>query len=219
MIKGLALVLALSYCSTINAGIIFSNEITGLAPENFNPFTDGQFVDAHVVVSGIGRGSGIAGTSGQDRYNARSWSTSSTIDLNDYFRFTIAPQAGFEMDYSDFIYTGQRSTSGPTTFSFRTSVDGFIAETPVASGATINLSSALFQNVTAPIEFRLYGYGTPLASGTFSINDFSFNGAVSQISAIPEPPSAALGVLAMTAGLWHSRLRRLPLSTTTSAGE
>lgn len=73
MIKGLALVLALSYCSTINAGIIFSNEITGPAPENFNPFTDGQFVDAHVVVSGIGRGSGIAGTSGQDRYNARSW--------------------------------------------------------------------------------------------------------------------------------------------------
>ena len=202
--------LALSYCSTINAGIIFSNEITGLAPENFNPFMDGQFVDAHAVVSGIGRGSGIAGTSGQDRYNARSWSTSSTIDLNDCFRFTIAPQAGFEMDYSDFIYTGQRSTSGPTTFSFRTSV---------ASSATINLSSALFQNVTAPIEFRLYGYGASLASGTFSINDFSFNGAVSQISAIPEPPSAALGVLAMTAGLWHSRLRRLPLSTTTSAGE
>jgi hypothetical protein len=102
MIKGLALVLALSYCSTINAGIIFSNEITGPAPENFNPFTDGQFVDAHVVVSGIGRGSGIAGTSGQDRYNARSWSTSSTIGLNDYFRFTIAPQAGLEIDYSDF---------------------------------------------------------------------------------------------------------------------
>jgi hypothetical protein len=48
-------------------------------------------------------------------------------------------------------------------FFFRTSVDGFIAEvgTPVASGATINLSSALFQNVTAPIEFRLYGYGLP----------------------------------------------------------
>ena len=164
MIKGLALVLALSYCSTINAGIIFSNQITGLAPENFNPFTDGQLVDAHVVVSGIGRGSGIAGTSRQDRYNARSWP-------------------------------------------------------PVASGAAINLSSALFQNVTAPIEFRLYGYGASLASGTFSINDFSFNGPVSQISAIPEPPSAALGVLAMTAGLWHSRLRRLPLSTTTSAGE
>src|SRR5262249_20954597 len=63
-----------------------------------------------------------------------SWSTSSTIDLYDYFTFTIAPQAGFEIDYSDFIYIGQRSTSGPTTFSFRTSVHGFIAEfgTPVA---------------------------------------------------------------------------------------
>jgi hypothetical protein len=123
--------------------------------------------------------------------------------------FTIQPQSGFEIDYNDFIYTGLRSTSGPTAFSFRTSLDGFSAEigTPIAGGADINLNSAPFQNVTAPIDFRIYGYRATLASGTYSINDFSFNGVVSQVSAIPEPSSVVLGMVAIMAGL--SRSRRL----------
>lgn len=41
----------------------------------------------------------------------------------------------------------------------------------------IDLSASQFQNITSPITFRLYGWNASGASGTFSVNDFTFNGA------------------------------------------
>ena len=65
---------------------------------------------------------------------------------------------------------------------------------PTATGTTIDLSGPAFQGVTAPIEFRLYGWGGTGASGTFSVNDFTFNGTVDAIT-VPEPASFTLVML------------------------
>ena len=177
MKKIIFLFLQVVICGSISAQI-WSNPITGTNPNLDNPYTTGQTVDPNITVSGIGRGSGISGASANDRYSASGWNTSipATLDINDYFYFTLTPNAGYQIDFSSFTYTAQRSNSGPQNFSFRSSLDNFATDigAPTATGTTIVLSATQFQNITAPITFRLYGYGATGGAGTFSVNDFQF---------------------------------------------
>lgn len=159
---------------------IFDNPITDPNPSLANPFTAGQTTDANITASGIGRGAGIFGNAGLNRYNARSWNTA-TLDNTAYFEFTLTPNAGYEIDFVSFVYTGQASGTGPTNILFRSSLDGFTANigTPLINGTTIDLSAAAYQDVSVPITFRVYAWGASSAFGTYSINDFIFNGTVS----------------------------------------
>jgi autotransporter-associated beta strand protein len=173
--------LAIPVClSTVTAQAqpIWSNTITGTNPNTSNPYTTGQVVDANITVSGIGRGSGIAGANANNRYNANGWSTT-TLDVNDYFYFTLTPASGYEIDFTSFVYTGQVS-SGTPTVAFRSSLD-FTTNigTAAVTGTTISLSGAAYQNITSSIEFRYYGFGLAAGTTTLSINDFTFNGTVS----------------------------------------
>jgi hypothetical protein len=59
-----------------------------------------------------------------------------------------------------------------------------------------------------PIEFRLYGYSAGATTGTYSVNDYSFDGTVNGVDAIPEPSTLALlgaGVLLMFGNQRHTR--------------
>jgi hypothetical protein len=180
MKKLYTLVVALYVCTTIFAQSVFDNPITDPNPSTVNPFTAGQTVNPNLTVSGIGRGPGITGTGGLNRYNANSWNTAS-IDFTAYFEFTITPNAGQAVSFISFVYTGERSGSGPNSFAFRTSLDGFTTDvgTPTATGATINLSAPQYQNVSSAITFRIYAWAAGGAAGTFSINDFTYNGVTS----------------------------------------
>ncbi|HEX8269891.1 MAG TPA: choice-of-anchor D domain-containing protein [Flavobacterium sp.] len=186
---------------------IFTNPITGTTPNASNPYTSGQVVDANLVVSGIGRGTGISGSAANDRYNASGWNTP-TIDLNDYFEFTLTPNAGYKIDFTSFVYTGQASGTGPTTVVFRSSVDGYSSNisTATVTGTTINLAAAAYQNITSAITFRIYGYAANASTGTFSINDFTFNGVVS-----------SAGPVTVASGNWNTpstwSTTSVPLST------
>lgn len=172
--------IVLLFASSISFGqSIWTNPITGTNPNTANPYTTGQTVNGNITVSGIGRGTGIAGTSANDRYNATGWNSTS-LDANDYFSFTLTPNSGCEIDFTSFVYTAQASGTGPVSFALRSSVDGFVANigTATATGVTINLSAAAYQNITGAITFRLYGWGASAAGGTWSVNDFTFNGTV-----------------------------------------
>ncbi|MEY3236324.1 MAG: hypothetical protein RI883_425 [Bacteroidota bacterium] len=155
---------------------IFTNPITGASPNTSNPYTTGQTVDANITVSGIGRGTGITGNAGTDRYNATSWNPGG-MDINDFFEFTLTPTSGCDIDFVSFVYTAQASGSGPTSFAFRSSLDGYVANigVPTAGGTTLSLAAAQHQNIGSAITFRFYGWGG--SGGTFSINSFTFNGA------------------------------------------
>jgi hypothetical protein len=169
---------------------IFENPITGTNPNTDNPYTTGQIVDPNITVSGIGRGSGINGTNANDRYNANTWNAAS-LDADKYFYFILTPNSGYEIDFASFVYTGQASGTGPTSFAFRSSVDGFASNIglPTVTGATISLTGTEYQNITSPIEFRLYGWGASGSGGTFSVNDFEFNGSVNFVC--PPPTTQA----------------------------
>lgn len=164
----------------VQAQSIFENPIIGTNPNTANPYTAGQIVDPNLTVSGIGRGPGINGTNANNRYNANGWN-SSGFDSTDYFEFVLTPNAGYKIDFVSFVYTGQASGTGPSSFAFRSSVDGFSTDigTPTATGATISLALPQFQVITAPITFRLYAWGASAATGTYSVNTFTFNGEVS----------------------------------------
>jgi hypothetical protein len=182
-IKSLTFFIAL-FCA-VNFGFgqsIFTNPITGTNPHTNNPYTSGETTNPNITVSGIGRGAGITGDNANDRYSAQNWSI--PFDNTDYFYFTITPNAGYEINFVSFVYTGQRSNgTGPTNFAFRSSLDLYTAPigTPTDSGTTINLSSATYQNISGAITFRFYAWGANNGNGTFSINDFTFNGVVSPL--------------------------------------
>ncbi len=165
---------------------IWSNDITGTNPNTANPYTTGQTVDGSITVSGIGRGSGIAGTNANNRYNATGWN-SALFDANDYFYFTLTPTTGCHINFTTFIYTSQASSASGMSFAVRSSIDGYTTDiaTPTSTGTTVSLSGAAYQNITGPITFRIYAWGASAAGGTFSINDFVFNGSV-----VCGPPSS-----------------------------
>ncbi len=156
---------------------IFTNPITAVDPSLSNPYVAGQTVDANISVSGISRGLGIVGASASNRYSATSWNTAA-IDLTAYFEFTLTPAAGCDIDFVSFVYTGQASGTGPTSFAFRSSLDTYATNigAPTVAGTTISLAAAGYQNVSSTITFRFYGWGASALGGTFSINDFTFNG-------------------------------------------
>ncbi len=156
---------------------IWTNPITDANPSLSNPFTAGQTVGANISVSGISRGVGITAASASNRFSAASWNTAG-IDLTAYFEFTLTPTAGCDIDFVSFVYTGQASSTGPTSFAIKSSLDAYTANigTPTAAGTTISLAAASYQNVSSSITFRFYGFGASGATGTFSINDFTFNG-------------------------------------------
>lgn len=173
----LAGAMAIALSGPLHAQSIWSNPITGTNPNTSNPYTTGQTSNANITVSGIGRGSGATGTGANDRYNANSWNTTA-IDTTAYFTFTLTPAANYEIDFVSFTYNGQASGTGPTSFAFRSSADSFTNNvgSPGATSGNIDLSAQ--QNVNAAREFRLYAWNTTNSGGTFSVNDFTFNGSV-----------------------------------------
>ncbi|HRB59884.1 MAG TPA: hypothetical protein PLP80_10285, partial [Niabella sp.] len=158
---------------------IWENPVTGVDPGQSNPYQIGDNVNSDITVSGIGRGTGVNGANANNRYNTSSWNTES-LDQDAYLSFTLTPNAGKKINFHSFEYTGQTSGTGPTSFVFRHSVDNFASDigSPIATGTTIDLSTANFQNITSPITFCLYAFGASSSGGTFSINDFKFTGTV-----------------------------------------
>lgn len=163
---------------------IFDNDINDINPITSSPYTINQYENINITASGISRGLGLnlLATSPSDRYAAREWGTT-TLDPDDYFEFTITPNSGYEIEFVSFEYIGQASPQGPNSFAFRSSLDGFSTDigSPYVGGTSIDLSSSLYQNITNSITFRFYGWGSTSTNGTFSINDFTFNGVVSAL--------------------------------------
>ena len=171
------------FSSKLFSQSIFTNPINGNNPSSSNPFINQQVLNSNLTVSGIGFGSGLIANAGDDRYNLRAWSTGALL-LNDYIEFTLTPNASFKINFTSFVYGGTASTNGPENFVLRSSLDNYASNIASlsTSGATVTLSSTNFQNVTTSITFRIYGYNAITATGTFSINDFTFNGYVTPAS-------------------------------------
>jgi hypothetical protein len=187
--------LVLLMSSVTRAQSIWTNPITDPNPSASNPFVLGDVFDPNITVSGISRGPTINPNAGGNRYNATAWPVSPLgLDPGDYFSLTLTPNAGYEIDFNNLSFLAQVSATGPVNFAVRSSLDGFttdiynpvIPNTAVETGPYIaSLVAPGFQNITAPITFRIYGWGGTGAAGTFSINEFTFNGTVNPLCTPP----------------------------------
>jgi hypothetical protein len=177
------------FASGASAQVIISNTITENNINSVDPYSNGQVVDPNVYVNGIELAvpsltPGIA----NDTYMASGWNTTAAIDIdNYYFEFSISAAPDYALHFSSFNYSAQKSFNGPVSFALRSSVDNFAADIGTFTvdnlSHSINLNTGTYQNLES-IIFRVYGWNAPDAAGTFSINDFAFNGTVASILSI-----------------------------------
>lgn len=132
----------------------------------------------HNTVSAAGFSAGIpsAAYNGGTEYFGESGWPSGVINTSDYLQFSISPSTGYQLDLTDIVLrlrrsnTGSPAGSGPTSWSLRSSLDGYAADitsnslTHNYSNYTVTLGSA-FLNVYTTVTFRLYGYNVSIGSG------------------------------------------------------
>lgn len=146
--------------------------------------------------------------------NITSPDPASAVLNNQYFEFTVAADAGFEMDLTSLTFDAARGgASTPRGWVLRSSVDGYATDIatevvatslPNLSSFNVDLLSASYQDLTA-VTFRLYGYGPSTGIGQF-FDNIVVNGSVQPI---PEPTTlAALGVGALTLALRRRATRK-----------
>jgi hypothetical protein len=126
---------------------------------------------------------------GTEYYGENGW-PAGAINTSMYLQFSLTPAAGYQLDISTIVLTIRRSNtgtpagSGPTSWSLRSSIDGFTND--VAAGSmTLNYANytvtpgSSFLNLYTATTFRLYGYNATIGSGgnsRFVIDNLVVNG-------------------------------------------
>ena len=143
---------------------------------------------------------------------ARANFNESSVRDNVYFTFSVAANAGNELDLSSLTFNVARGGAAtPRDYDIRTSLDGFATSLtgivaintarPTFTAVSVDLSAAQFQNLTSPMTFQ-FRFFTAGVSQNVDFDDITLNGAV---VAVPEPNT--LAVLAIAGG-WMFRRRR-----------
>ena len=189
------------FCSAMAfSQVVWSDNLSGnINSTTNNPYytnattsTTNRTVNSRVTVTGVGRGSGTTGANSSGAYRASNFTTSNSIDANDYFEFRITVDANSKVDLSSFSFSASRSSviiwgnTGPTNAQLRYSLNGgafttVAAANPTGNGGSIfnpaiSLSSVPVIRGGETIVFRLYGYNAESSSNWWQIESFSFNG-------------------------------------------
>lgn len=186
--------------NTSTAPPVYANDINGVT-DFINPITTGNLLDPNVESSGANApschysvGNLTPSTNLSGRVLLSGWTAGtpaapSPLNSTQYYEFKVAPKSGYRFSFENIKFTVLRgSATQPNTFALRSSVDNFATDisSPVvitATGTTnpplITFNAAALNNVTGPITFRLYAYGST-GSGTqlVGLNDFQFLGQV-----------------------------------------
>lgn len=212
----LGLLLCFSMSKSLEAAIIAQWDFTGQPGNQVS--TVGSSLVAGVSVGDLTRGSGISLSSTINSMNSFSWTTSSSIDSNDYYLFSLAPTAGYEVSLASVAFAERRSPTGIRTFELRSSLDGFAAAIPgtitgVPDDDLVRNQSLVlgtpFTNLTTEVTFRLYGYSAESGTGTWRLQNHStFGGLVldGTVAAVPEP--STIGLMGLLSGMWWWENRR-----------
>lgn len=168
-----------------------------------------------------GPGAGSPGNPASSVFGASGFDAgdlSLALSASDYFTFSIAPTSGNQMTLQNVIYKLSATTSGATGGALFSDVGGFASTADAIStfgitGGTNNDNSislgASFQNLTGPVEFRLYFFGgggsttDKVRFRNLSGDDLIVDGTVGPI---PEPSTLLCALFG--AGLFAIRRRR-----------
>jgi len=188
--------------------------------------------DPNIAAASLTLGAGVTGSANANRFGGSGWfNTGNTaggstfaeaLAGNDFIQFIVSPNAGFRFDATSLVFSWERSGTGPSSLTLRSSFDSFVSDigsiavlsASLTTGNSLNISGV--SNVSSATTFRLYGFGGTSAAGTGGFDTVSsttnvvFNGSV---SAVPEPTSIALVCLAGCSSLSFANRRRWLKST------
>ncbi|MCA9248635.1 MAG: LamG domain-containing protein, partial [Planctomycetales bacterium] len=197
-------------------------------PPAGNPNLAATLVNGQVSVSDISGGAGLTINS-QSGYASQvmrlnttvTTSTESAAIANDaYISFTVTPTSSQLMNLQNLTFDAARGGSTtPRSWYLYSSIDGFTFDNsidqadvptvrPTLTGFDVDLSSASFQGLTTPIEFRLY-MSTPATGSSLEFDNFVLNGTFA--APVPEPSTLLLLGLGM---LGYCLRRRRAVQTT-----
>jgi len=170
-------------------GQILTFEFSALAGGEASAVSNSN--DANLTSSTITRGAGLTASANAQRYNATDWAITSianAVSGNDYMAFTITPNSGYQFSVSSIVVQWQRSGTGNTAISLRSSVDGYTTDLDAVKSVVDNTSTQTFTwtftqaNSATAVTYRLYSYaeatGGTGGPGDGTGNDIVVNGTV-----------------------------------------
>jgi hypothetical protein len=196
--------------SAAQASLLEFNTAGNLGTETTEPST---FNDPSVTASTLTFGAGVTAASNGNRFGGSNWfdtgdtnptTLAESVAGNDYIQFTITPTAGSTYDVTNLQFIWDRSSTGPSGVTLRSSIDGYASDLATATGlvstttayTTLNISG--LTALSTATTFRLYGYGASAATGTggFDTNSGTQTqanvGVNSNFANLPEPASLAV---------------------------
>jgi len=126
------------------------------------------------------------------------------LPANDYLEFVVQPHTGYVVSYTSFAFRWDRSGTGPTAVTLRSSVDNFASDlgsiTGIVSGALVENTITIngLSNIAGPTTFRVYGYGGTGTGGTGGFD--SGNGLVPNVVLNGSVASAPAPAIQVTGG-------------------
>lgn len=124
-----------------------------------------------------------------------------------FFQFTVAPEAGYQFDLSTLSFIGAKGgSSSPRGWVLRSSLDDFgstiatsviEATSPTFEWFGVDLGSA-FRDVDTDLTFRVYGFAPPTSGIGLFFDNIVLDGQVA-LAPVPEPATFGLMGLGLAA--------------------
>ena len=132
--------------------------------------------DPNLTAIGICRGPGIIENAG-GTYNSRLWTFIDAIDPDDYYEWTITPNAGYQLNLNTLDIRYDKSGTGPQRAIIRVDTGGGF--TTIYSDNNVNqngesifgIDLSMFSEITNTVTFRIYAYYALNSNGTFDIEE------------------------------------------------
>ncbi|HWO21583.1 MAG TPA: Ig-like domain-containing protein [Kofleriaceae bacterium] len=131
----------------------------------------------------MSRGAGLTPSPAAGAFSSSGFTLNTTLDPTDFYAFTVTPAVGAMVSMFGITLDERRSGTGIRNWSVRSSLDSFAADISVFTVPNdtnprtqqIPLGTA-FRNLTAPVEFRFYGYASGASTGTWRLDNVKVNG-------------------------------------------
>lgn len=144
--------------------------------------------DANLTASDMSKGSGLTfvdSTPYNGGFTAYNWATGGSLNVDDYYEFTVSPNCGYEMTLNTIVFDEMHNdaNAGDYNWTVRSSLDNYstniqapVNVTQVVSTQTISTGNivtlpAAFHNLTSAVTFRFYVYSVSPAGMEWGIDN------------------------------------------------
>jgi len=127
---------------------------------------------------------------GTDYFNYSGWNTGATVDLSEYYEFTITPDNCFGLSLTQLTFLHRTSGSGGTpTIHVRSSLDSYATDVfttqLAAPGVNYTENAPLpveFASIQGPVTFRFFVTGIGASGATYRNDNVSVYGSIDALT-------------------------------------